>query len=101
MTTRRHAGADGTRYSARRAVWGDKPWRHNYFRISASVQQYHYPLAVLDDGKILVWVDMACALKAYDPETSAWTDLAKLGGGSVVGLHHGSLLCSNLGAAQA
>jgi hypothetical protein len=25
----------------------DKPWRHKYFRISASVRQYHCPVAVL------------------------------------------------------
>jgi hypothetical protein len=64
--------------------------------------RYHYPLAVLDDGKILVWVDrtfaLPYALRVYDPETSAWTDLATPTGGRVVGMHRGSLLCSNLGA---
>jgi len=61
---------------------------------------YHYPLAVLDDGRILVWVDRTSALRAYDPETCTWTDLAMLTGDCVVGMHHGSLLCSNVGAVQ-
>ena len=75
----------------------DKKTRgHYYFRISASVQQYHYPLEVLEDGRILVWVDTTSALRAYDIETCAWTDLATLTGDCVVGMHHGSLVCSSL-----
>jgi hypothetical protein len=51
---------------------------------------YHYPLVVLDDdGRILVWVDRTSTLKAYDPDTWTWTDLAMLTGDCVVGMHHG------------
>lgn len=66
----------------------DKASSYKYFMTSATVQQYHCPLAVLDDGRILVWVDKTSALKAYDPVTSTWTDLATLTGCSIVGMHH-------------
>ena len=50
---------------------------------------------------ILVRVDRTFALPyalrvVYDPETSAWTDLATPTGGRVVGMHRGSLVCLNL-----
>ncbi|CAL4904865.1 unnamed protein product [Urochloa decumbens] len=60
-----------------------------------SILHYHYPLAVLDDGRVVVWVERKGELRAYDPRTSTWTDLATLSGDVV--MHHGSLLCPNLG----
>ncbi|CAL4897509.1 unnamed protein product [Urochloa decumbens] len=61
-----------------------------------SILHYHYPLAVLDDGRVVVWVEIRKGeLRAYDPRTSTWTDFATLSGDVV--MHHGSLLCPNLG----
>ncbi|CAD6269468.1 unnamed protein product [Miscanthus lutarioriparius] len=90
---------DGTaaRWSRRYTLQRTPPFREDEFFFSSL--QYHYPLAVLDDGKILVWVGRTSALRAYDPETNAWTELATLTQGRVVGMQRGSLLCSNLGAA--
>ncbi|CAL4904859.1 unnamed protein product [Urochloa decumbens] len=57
--------------------------------------RYHYPLVILDDGKIVIWVARTGSLRAYDPRTSTWADLATVSGAVV--MHHGSLLCPNLG----
>ncbi|CAL4897539.1 unnamed protein product [Urochloa decumbens] len=71
-------------YTLQGTAFGNEPILH-----------YHYPLAVLDDGRVVVWVERKGELRAYDPRTSTWTDLATLSGDVV--MHHGSLLCPNLG----
>ncbi|CAL4897550.1 unnamed protein product [Urochloa decumbens] len=55
---------------------------------------FHYPLTVFDDGRILVSGNRTGAIRAYDPRTGAWADLATVSGHVV--MHHGSLLCPNL-----
>lgn len=82
------------RYTLQRTPFG----KDEFFFLSL---KYHYPLAVLNDGRILVWVNKTSKLRAYDPKTCTWTDLATLKRGFVVGMHHGSLLCSDVGAVQA
>ena len=50
------------RYTLQRTPFGeDEP--------SCPYNKYHYPLVVLDDGKMLVWVDRTSAMRAYNPET--------------------------------
>ncbi|CAL5083810.1 unnamed protein product [Urochloa decumbens] len=58
--------------------------------------QAPYPLVVLDDGKVVIWLKWPRVLKAYDPRMGTWTDLAKLEDYHFVGMLEGSLLCSYL-----
>ncbi|KAF8776534.1 hypothetical protein HU200_003249 [Digitaria exilis] len=53
-----------------------------------------YPKLVLQNGKIVVWMPIARILRAYDPRTSTWTDMATLKDYCRVCVHNGSLLCS-------
>jgi hypothetical protein len=54
-----------------------------------------HPLSVLNDERIVFRV-LGGVLRAYDPSTSMWADLASLGGYSAIGIHEGSLLCSSV-----
>ncbi|TVU48898.1 hypothetical protein EJB05_00180, partial [Eragrostis curvula] len=42
------------------------PWEHSWRSIR--------PLQVLDDGRIIIWVEDAKVLRSYDPSTSMWHD---------------------------
>jgi hypothetical protein len=39
---------------------------------------YIYPFIVLQDGRIVVWLFVERILRAYNPRTSIWTDMATL-----------------------
>ena len=55
------------------------------------------PLGVLDDGRILAWLQKQYLLTAYDPRTETWADLASLSEHyHTVVMHQGSLLCPDL-----
>ncbi|CAL5078972.1 unnamed protein product [Urochloa decumbens] len=51
------------------------------------------PLAILDDERILMWVQGAEELRAYDPRTSTWTNLSMIDNIFHIGMYQGSLLC--------
>ncbi|KAL6622917.1 hypothetical protein ACP70R_032796 [Stipagrostis hirtigluma subsp. patula] len=55
---------------------------------------WSYPLSILDDGRIVTLGGRV--LRAYDPETSTWADLATLQDYCCVGMFKGNLLCSVL-----
>ncbi|KAF8737279.1 hypothetical protein HU200_014176 [Digitaria exilis] len=54
------------------------------------------PLWILDDGRVLIWVNRVERAKAYDPRTSTWTNLSTVEQLFDVGMYHGSLLCSDI-----
>ncbi|KAF8731986.1 hypothetical protein HU200_015936 [Digitaria exilis] len=54
------------------------------------------PLWILDDGRVLIWVNRVEELRAYDPRTSTWTNLSTVERFFDVGMYHGSLLCSDI-----
>ncbi|TVU48887.1 hypothetical protein EJB05_00169, partial [Eragrostis curvula] len=56
--------------------------------------RYCRPLAVLDDGRVAVLLEGARIVRAYDPRTSAWTDLVRLKDYCAITMYHGSFLCS-------
>ncbi|TVU14116.1 hypothetical protein EJB05_37562, partial [Eragrostis curvula] len=55
-----------------------------------------YPLMLLDDGRIVVWVPLKHALTAYDPVTRTWAILATMSGYYTIRMHEGSFLSSRL-----
>ena len=82
-------GADGTRCRVRRRLGRMSPWCTTISGIMCRCTSTTTHWRVLDDRRILVWVDdKTCALRAYDPETCEGTDLATLTGSCVVGLQH-------------
>ncbi|KAL6599919.1 hypothetical protein ACP70R_045570 [Stipagrostis hirtigluma subsp. patula] len=54
--------------------------------------QFHHPLLVLEDGRVIFFVDQY--LRSYDPRTRTWAALTMMRGYHSVRMHHGSLLCS-------
>ncbi|TVU48895.1 hypothetical protein EJB05_00177, partial [Eragrostis curvula] len=76
----------------------DKPvWSKKYAMRCEPFGMYprHYrPLAVLDDGRVAVLVEGARIVRAYDPRTSLWTDMARLKDYCSITMYHGSFLCS-------
>ncbi|CAL5089099.1 unnamed protein product [Urochloa decumbens] len=67
-------------YSLRSAPFGD-PVR------------FFTPLAILDDERILLWVQGAQELRAYDPRTTTWTKLSTIENIFDIAMYQGSLLC--------
>ncbi|KAG2638081.1 hypothetical protein PVAP13_2NG569800 [Panicum virgatum] len=58
---------------------------------------FPWPLGVLDDGKILAWLQMQDLLTAYDPRTETWAYVGSLSEYyHTVVMHQGSLLCPDL-----
>jgi hypothetical protein len=54
------------------------------------------PLVLLEDGKIVRWVEEKRFLRVYDPRTRMWEDLAKLEHCYAANVYTGNLLCSGL-----
>lgn len=54
------------------------------------------PLIILEDGRIVTWVEWLDVLVVYDPRTQTWEDLATLEYYFAIGMHQGSLLASDL-----
>ncbi|CAL4897545.1 unnamed protein product [Urochloa decumbens] len=54
------------------------------------------PLMVTDGGRIVFWVPERGVIGAYDPKTSCWINLVRMGDYFAVAMHQGSLLCSGL-----
>jgi hypothetical protein len=54
------------------------------------------PLAILGDGRILVWALGARKMRAYDSRTSTWADLLTLESVYDIGMYNGSPLCSDI-----
>ncbi|CAL4904878.1 unnamed protein product [Urochloa decumbens] len=54
------------------------------------------PLMVSDGGRIVFWVPERGIIGAYDPKTSSWINLVRMGDHFAVAMHQGSLLCSGL-----
>ncbi|CAL4899679.1 unnamed protein product [Urochloa decumbens] len=55
-----------------------------------------FPLVILDDGRIVHWIQREQALRAYDPKTFTWADLAIVRDYFCIGMLKGNLLCSGL-----
>ncbi|CAL4892517.1 unnamed protein product [Urochloa decumbens] len=55
-----------------------------------------FPLVILDDGRIVLWIRREQALRAYDPKTYTWSDLAIVRDYFCIGMLKGNLLCSGL-----
>ncbi|KAF8654795.1 hypothetical protein HU200_061463 [Digitaria exilis] len=76
-------------------------WTKRYSLQLASIAHpcgVYFPLVILDDGRVLIWVHGGVQkLKAYDPRTSAWTNIPSLVDNLLfsVCIYHGSLLCSD------
>ncbi|KAL6638947.1 hypothetical protein ACP70R_022677 [Stipagrostis hirtigluma subsp. patula] len=51
-----------------------------------------YPMTVLKDGRIVIWVQLKQVLAAYDPKTGILADLAEVDDYCAVGMLEGSLL---------
>ncbi|CAL4897534.1 unnamed protein product [Urochloa decumbens] len=54
------------------------------------------PLMVSDGGRIVFWVPEKGIIGAYDPKTSSWINLVRMGDYFAVAMHQGSLLCSGV-----
>ncbi|CAN6352483.1 unnamed protein product [Urochloa humidicola] len=54
------------------------------------------PLMVSDGGRVVFWEPERGVIGAYDPKTSSWVNLVKMGDYKTVAMHQGSLLCSGL-----
>ncbi|KAL6599918.1 hypothetical protein ACP70R_045569 [Stipagrostis hirtigluma subsp. patula] len=68
-------------------------WTKRYsVRCEGGPLRDHHPLLVLEDGRIVFFVDQY--LRSYDTRTSTWADLTTMRGYHSVRMHHGSLLCS-------
>ena len=62
--------------------WGgappDEPGRRG--RLVAGGREWlAQPLAVLDDGRVALWVEGTGSLRVYDPKTGACTEVADMG----------------------
>ncbi|KAL6595058.1 hypothetical protein ACP70R_048161 [Stipagrostis hirtigluma subsp. patula] len=55
-----------------------------------------YPMTVLKDGRIVIWVQRKQVLAAYDPKTGTLADLANVDDYCAVGMLEGSLLSSRV-----
>ncbi|TVU38157.1 hypothetical protein EJB05_11511, partial [Eragrostis curvula] len=77
-------------------------WTKRYSILCGPNWKYHTPnppcpLVVLDDGRLVVGYGWALILRAFDPRTCSWEDLAELPDPEdSIGLYKGNLLCPGL-----
>lgn len=77
---------------------GKVTWSKHYFLQCTSNVVYYkflYPLAILEDGRIVAWMDFLRTVRIYDPRTCIWASAMVTGAEYVaVARYTGSLLSS-------